>query len=388
MKNNSNNNKLVKSNEYKNWINELKQKFRQTQIKAAIKVNTSMLEFYWDFGCDIIDKQKDAKWGSGFLKGLSNDLTEEFPDVKGFSEVNLSFVRRWVKFYTSLISELYEKNDNKNSKTISSQLGTIFEVSHHKNDNLIPTWDEITKLISNLLFQVPWGHNKILIGKTSNLKEALFYVNQTIKYGWSRVILTHQIESGLFEREGKAVTNFTEILAKPQSDLANEIIKDPYKFDFLSLGKEYNERDLEDALLEHITKFLLELGAGFAFLGKQKALQVGEREFFIDLLFYHAVMHCYVVVELKVVDFEPEFAGKLNFYLKAVDNQIKTDKDEPTIGILICKSKDKTVVEYALSDIYKPIAVSEYHLTHILPDELKSNLPTIEEIEAEFKNSM
>jgi len=239
-----------------------------------------------------------------------------------------------------------------------------------------------------LLFQVPWGHNKILISKTSNLNQALFYVNQTIKFGWSRVILTHQIESGLYEREGKAITNFEETLPKAQSELANEIIKDPYKFDFFSLGKKYKERELEDALLNHITKFLLELGAGFAFMGRQKSLKVGSREFLIDLLFYHTQMHCYIVIELKVVDFEPEFAGKLNFYLKAVDEQITTDRDEPTIGILICKSKDKTVVEYALSDIYKPIAVSEYYLTHTLPEELKKSLPAIEDIEKQLEKQL
>jgi len=212
----------------------------------------------------------------------------------------------------------------------------------------------------------------------------LFYVSKTIEYGWSRAVLAHQIESQLYKREGKAITNFKTTLPKSHSDLANELIKDPYHFDFFSLKKKYSERQLEDALLDHITKFLLELGAGFAFISRQKVINVGNRDFKIDLLFYHTIMHCYIVVELKVVDFEPEFAGKLNFYITAIDKQIKTEKDEPTIGILICKDKDKTVVEYALNDIYKPMAVSEYHLTNILPDDLKDNLPNVEDLKSEI----
>lgn len=258
--------KHTNSTEYKNWIKGLKQRFRQTQIKAAVKVNTTILEFYWDLGADIVEKQKEASWGSGFLKQLSNDLTEEFPNVKGFSEVNLSFVRRWVKFYQTLIIEQYGKVDLK-----SSQVGTILGFAIH-NDNSVSSCDEITKHITHLLFKIPWGQNKIIIGKTQTLKQAIFYVNKTIEHCWSRVILTHQIESGLYEREGKAITNFTDTLPKPQSDLANEMIKDPYKFDFLSLG----------------------------------------------------------------------------------------------------------------NDIYKPIAVSEYHLTNKLPEKLKANLPTIADIKADL----
>ena len=201
---------------------------------------------------------------------------------------------------------------------------------------------------------------------------------------WSRSVLVHQIESGLYKREGKVVTNFALTLPKPQSDLATQTLKDPYVFDFLTMTKDYDERDLENALVAHVRQFLMELGAGFAYMGKQIALQVGEREFFIDLLFYHTKLHCYVVVELKVVDFEPEHAGKLNFYLKAIDSQLRTDRDQPTIGILICKKKDKIVAEYALSDINKPIGVSEYRLTESIPETFKGSLPTIEQIEAEL----
>ncbi len=347
-------NEILSTKEYRNWLKELKQKVRQAQIKAAVKVNTTLLEFYWELGADIVEKQKSASWGSGFLKQLSKDLTAEFPYMKGFSEANLNYIRRWFLFYNREIKS-----------------GT--------------TCATITKQDITQLFKIPWGHNRVIISKCKSKEQALFYVNKTIENGWSRSVLIHQIESKLYKRQGKAITNFAETLPSPQSDLAGELIKDPYNFDFLSLRENYNERELESALLDHITKFLLELGSGFAFIGRQKALQVGKREFFIDLIFYHIKMQCYVVVELKTVDFEPEFAGKLNFYIKAIDEEIKTERDHPTIGILICKSKDKTVVEYALSDIYKPMGVSEYQLIQSLPDNLKSSLPSIEEIEAEFE---
>lgn len=236
------------------------------------------------------------------------------------------------------------------------------------------------------LVQIPWGHNREIISKCKDVLEALYYVDKTIEHGWSRSVLVHQIESGLYRREGQAVTNFATTLPAPQSDLAQQLIKDPYTFDFLTLTKDYNERELEKALTDHITKFLLELGAGFAYVGRQKELQVGERNFFLDLLFYHTRLHCYVVIELKTGDFEPEYAGKLNFYLKAVDEQLRGDLDEPTIGIVLCKTRDRLVVEYALSDIHKPMGVSEYQLTRALPDNLKPSLPSIEELEAEFGN--
>ncbi len=373
-------NEILNTKEYKVWLKDLKQKVRQAQLKAAVKVNSALLEFYWELGGDIVEKQKNASWGSGFLKQLSKDLITEFPDMKGFSEANLSFIRRWFLFYCC---NFYKKGSP--SAKISSQAVTKLD-KNLSQGNFGTSCAEISKQIVQQLTQIPWGHNRVIISKCSDRKQALYYVQKTIKHGWSRSVLTHQIESSLYEREGKAITNFSQTMPEPQSDLAQQLIKDPYNFDFLTLTDDYNERDLENALLDHITKFLLELGSGFAFIGRQKALQVGEREFFIDLLFYHTQMHCYVVVELKVVDFEPEFAGKLNFYIKAVDEQIKTDRDEPTIGILLCKSKDKIVVEYALSDIHKPMGVSEYQLTQSLPDNLKSSLPTIEEIEAEFSN--
>lgn len=371
--------------EYRDWLKDLKLRVRQAQLKAAVQVNTALLTFYWELGADIVERQKTAKWGSGFLKQLSADLMAEFPDMKGFSYRNLVYIKNWHLFYTvglancatscgtigqQPVDQLIEKPDKPKVKQPAPQLGAA------------PIWSHtVTKLV-----QIPWGHNRVIISKCADLAEALYYVNKTIEHNWSRNVLTHQIESGLYQREGRAITNFADTLPAPQSDLAQQLIKDPYCFDFISLTEEYNERELEKALTDHITKFLLELGAGFAFVGRQRGLQVGGRDFFLDLLFYHTKLHCYVVVELKTGEFEPEYAGKLNFYLKAVDEQLKDERDEPTIGILLCKSSDRVVVEYALSDVHKPMGVSEYQLTHALPDNLKSSLPSIAELEAEFSD--
>ena len=336
----------IQTTEYKEFIQKIKEKARQAQIRASVRVNSTLLEFYWELGADIVEKQKTASWGSGFLKQMSKDLMREFPDMKGFSFRNIKYIRQWYLFYCE---------ENKKGQQVVAQL-----------------------------IQIPWGHNLHIITKCKKIDEALYYVNQTLQYGWSRSVLVHQIESRLYERSGKAITNFSNTLPNPQSDLANELTKDPYQFDFLTLREKHDERELEDALMEHITKFLLELGQGFAFVGRQYKLDIGGKDFRIDLLFYHLKLYCYVVVELKVVDFEPEFAGKLNFYISAIDGELKSEKDNPTIGILICKSKNCTIVEYALKDINKPIGVSEYKLSNVLPEDFKSTLPSIEEIEAEL----
>jgi len=238
--------------------------------------------------------------------------------------------------------------------------------------------------VQQLVAQIPWGHHLVILGKTKSKIEAEFYVKQVIKNNWSRSVLVHQIESGLYLRKGKAITNFELVMPKPQSDLAHQMIKDPYHFNFLNMSEKHKEKELEDALLEQVTKFLLELGAGFSFIGRQVKISVDEEEFYIDLLFYHISLHAYVVVELKTGKFKPEFTGKLNFYISAVDDIFKTEKDNPNIGILICKQKNKTVVEYALRDIKKPMGVSEYTITGDLPDSLRSSLPSIESIESEL----
>ncbi|SDG38649.1 Predicted nuclease of restriction endonuclease-like (RecB) superfamily, DUF1016 family [Methanolobus vulcani] len=328
---------------YSAWLNELKNKVRLVQIKAAVKVNTELLEFYWELGADIVEKQATAKWGDGFMSRLSHDLMAEFPDMKGFSKRNLELIKRWYCFWYAQ--------------------------------------DEIAKQLAT---QIPWWHNVVIITKTKDIDEAIFYVQKTIQNNWSRSVLTHHIEGDLFKREGKAINNFKVTLPEPQSDLAIETLKNPYNFDFLALTEKHNEKELEDALTVHITRFLLELGAGFSYLGKQYKLEVAGDEFFVDLLFYHVKLHCYVVVELKTVRFKPEFAGKLNFYVSAVDEILRSELDNNSIGILICKSKNDTVVEYSLKDIHKPIGVSEYVITKNLPDEFRSSLPSIEEIEAEL----
>jgi len=333
--------------DYISWIEQIKLKIRTVQIKAAIKVNSELIGFYWELGADIVEKQKNTSWGDSIIERLSFDLMQEFPDMKGFSRSNLMYVKKWYLFFSS------------DDKKVQQVVGQIT--------------------------QIPWGHNIAIITKCKDMDEAIYYIQNTIEHNWSRSVLVHQMESGLFQREGKAITNFPVTLPAPQSDLARQTLKDPYIFDFLSMTKDYNERDLENGLIEHLTHFLLELGAGFAYIGRQVPIQVGEQDFFIDLLFYHTNLHCYVVIELKTSRFEPEHAGKLNFYIKAVDTQYRKKSDEPTIGILLCKTKDKLVAEYSLSDIHKPIGVSEYQLTQSLPEDLKPSLPSIEEIEKELE---
>ena len=348
--------------EYQAWLSSLKIRLRSARLKAATVVNEELLSFYWGLGHDIIRKQRGTSWGSGFLKNLSQDLRREFPEMKGFSLRNLKYIRRWVLYYSNETSLAARDEESNGQQAVA-----------HLND---PRLRHIT--------QIPWGHNLVIITKCKCVDEALFYVQNTLIHGWSRSVLTHQLESELWQRKGKAITNFSAALAPAQSDLAQETLKDPYVFDFLALTEDHNERELERALVANITQFLLELGVGFAYIGRQVPIQVGERDFFLDLLFYHTRLRCYVVVELKIVDFEPEHAGKLNFYLKAVDSQMKHPDDAPSIGMLLCKNKDRTVVEYALSDVHKPIGVSEYQLTHSLPETLRSNLPSIEALEAEL----
>lgn len=336
--------KLVKNNEYRSFIQEVKQRIQSAQIKAAISVNQALLQLYWELAERIVEKQQQTSWGDRFLEELSRDLKAEFPEMKGFSVRNLKYMRQWFKF-----------------------------------------WFADSSIGQQLVAQIPWGHNLVILSKIRDVEEALFYVQKTIENGWSRSILSHHIEAQLYQREGKAITNFEMRLPAPESDLARQLIKDPYNFDFLTLREHHDEQELEDALVTHITKFLLEeLGAGFSYLGRQYRLEVGGDEFFMDLLFYHVRLHCYVVIELKTVKFKPEFAGKLNFYISAVDGILKTEQDNPTIGLLICKSKNDMVVEYTLRDVNKPIGVSEYMITQQLPDKLKSSLPSIEEIEAEL----
>lgn len=337
-------NKPIKTDDYRAFIQDVKLRIQTAQIKAAVAVNEELLHLYWDLAERIVIKQQESAWGDGFLGQMSRDLQDDFPDMKGFSLRNLKYMRQWYQFWSAAEAAIGQQ----------------------------------------LVAQIPWGHNLVIISKAQDRDEALFYVQKTIENNWSRSVLTHHIELGLYQREGKAITNFHATLPAPQSDLALQTLKDPYTFDFLTLREKHNEKELENALVEQVTRFLLELGAGFSFLGKQYKLTIDGDAFYIDLLFYHVRLHCYVVVELKADKFKPEFAGKLNFYVSAVDGLLRSEADKPTIGILICKSKKKTVVEYALKDLHKPIGVSEYQLTRILPEEFQPSLPSIEEIEAEL----
>lgn len=346
-------NLLQQDKNYTAFLVELKSRIKSSQIKASVSVNRELIGLYWEMAEKIVERQKCSHWGDGFLAQMSKDLQEEFPDMKGFSKRNLELMRQWYLFWT---------DDDAIGQQAVAQI----------------------TIAKQLATQIPWWHNVVIISKVKNHEEALFYVQKTMENNWSRAVLTHQIEGDLFGREGKAITNFYASLPAPQSDLARQTLKDPYIFDFLTIRDKHDERELEDALVGQVTKFLLELGAGFSFISRQYKVTVDDEDFYIDLLFYHVKLHCYVVVELKAVAFKPEFAGKLNFYVSAVDDILKTEQDKPTVGILICKSKKKTVVEYSLKDMHKPIGVSEYQITKALPDELKSSLPTIEEIEAEL----
>ncbi len=366
---------IIKSDEYRQWIVSIKKRIQASQIKAAIAVNRELLELYWFMGQQIIERQESAKWGDGFLVQMSDDLLKEFPEMKGFSHRNLKSIRQWFRFWNSALE--IGKQPAAQLPPKGKQL-----VSQTETKQPLPN-SPITPIAPQLVSQIPWGHNILIIQKLSDPKDALFYVQGTIENNWSRAVLTHHIESNLHLREGRAINNFAATLPEPESDLAKQLLRDPYNFDFLTLTQRHNERELEDGLIEHITKFLLELGAGFAYVGRQYKIEVDGDQYSIDLLFYHLRLHCYVVIDLKVVKFKPEFAGKLNFYVSAVDSQIRNEGDAATIGILICKSKSDIKVEYSLRDLNKPIGVSEYQITQNLPEQLRSSLPSIEQIEAE-----
>ena len=365
-------------NEYKKWLLDLKSRIRQSQIKAAVKVNTELLRLYWDLGRDIVARQMESVWGSGFFERLSKDLLLEFPDMKGFSTSNLYYIRQFYQFYSQSIPKFQQV-----AGEIRQQLADELQVVDNKGDEILQQAAE--ELEGHPIFQIPWFHHVQIFTKSKSIKEALFYVHKTIENGWSRAVLMNFMEADLFSAQGKALNNFSRLLPQPQSDLANQILKDPYNFDFLTLTENYKEKELEDALTTRITKFLLELGQGFAYVGKQIPIKIGETERFIDLLFYHLELRCFVVIELKANKFEAEHIGKLGLYIAAINHQKKKETDNPTIGMIICKTKDKVEVQYSLEIVNQPIGISEYKLAKLLPDNLKSSLPSIEELEEELK---
>ncbi len=332
--------------DYAAWLAELKARIHTAQQRAALAANRELVGLYWRIGRDILERQAEQGWGAKVIERLAHDLRTAFPEMKGFSPRNLKYMRAFAE-----------------------------------------AWPD-ESFVQEVLAQLPWYHQLALLDKLPGPETRKWYVAKAIEHNWSRNVLVMQIESRLLERSGQAVTNFPATLPAPQSDLARESIKDPYRLDFLGLTDEAQEREIEGALVRHVTEFLLELGAGFAFVGRQVLLNVGGDEFFIDLLFYHLKLRCYVVIELKGGKFKPEHLGQLGFYLTAVDTQVKRPDDGPTIGLLLCKGKNKVVAEYALRNNAQPLGVAEYQLVESLPVELQTSLPSIEQIERELGNSM
>lgn len=349
--------KLIKTDsDYSNWIRELKERYRRSQVKAATQVNREMLCFYWSLGRDIVARDAENVYGRGFFKMFSEDLRHEIPDSKGFSPQNLYYMKNMYILYN-------EANINFQQLVGKSQVMT-----------------------DDAIFSIPWGHHCIIIDKFSDNPEvALFYVRKVVEEGWSRNVLKSFIDTGLHLRQGKALTSFSRLLPAPDSELAQELTKDPYIFDFTEMTEPYKERELKKALMANISRFLLELGSGFAYVGEEYRLKVGHTEQFIDLLFYNVKLHAYCVIEVKTGTFGPGDIGQLGTYITAVNHLLKTDRDNPTIGLLICKDKDDVLAQYAVESSSQPIGVAEFQLTKFIPDEFKSTLPSIEDIESELK---
>jgi len=328
---------------YADWLADLKARIHAARQRASLAVNRELVLLYWQIGRDILARQAEQGWGAKVVDRLAHDLRAAFPEMKGFSPRNLKYMRAFAE-----------------------------------------AWPD-AEFVQEVLARLPWYHQLALLDKLNDAETRRWYAAKAIENNWSRNVLVMRIETRLHERSGQAVTNFAATLPAPQSDLARESLKDPYRFDFLGLGEEAQERAIETALVRHVTEFLLELGAGFAFVGRQVPLEVGGEDFFLDLLFYHLKLRCYVVIELKAGDFKPEHLGQLSFYLTAVDRQVKGEEDQPTIGLLLCKSKNKVVAEYSLGDKAQPMGIAEYKLLESLPERLRTSLPSIEQIERELQ---
>lgn len=362
-------------NNYPALLKDVKDRIRRAQVRATMAANAEMLFMYWEVG-RIIDEQRDAEgWGAKVIQRLALDIRNELPEVKGFSERNLKRMLAFYKEYKALqigplaVAQL--------PGTTESPIRPL-PVAQSEGEGAADP-DPSAKLLEYVL-RLPWAHNALLL-RVKSIRARLWYMAQTLEHGWSKDWLIGQIKANTFDRQGKAVTNFVTHLPAPQSALALESLKDPYIFDFLTLEEPFHERELETGLIANVEKFLLELGAGFAFIGRQYHVEVGEQDFYIDLLFYHTRLRCYVVIELKRGPFKPEYAGKVNFYCSVVDDFLRHEHDNPTIGLILCQTHDRVVAEYTLKNVNTPIGVSEYELTRALPDNLKSSLPTVEEIE-------
>lgn len=346
---------------YQELIIEIKNQILSSQQKAAFSVNKELILLYWNIGKMIFENQSLLEGRNNFIDQLSKDIKTEFPSISGFSRSNLFNIRKFYNFYAN--------------NSVQQTVG----IEDQKSIQQIVGLEE--------LVLIPWGHHVLILEKTNSREEAIFYIKETFKNNWSRATLSLQLKQNLFERQGKAITNFDKTLDFNQAQLANQLLKDPYNFDFLTFESKVHELQIEKSLTENITKFLLELGKGFAYIGRQYPIEINNKSYALDLLFYHITLRCYVVIELKAVEFEPEFTGKLNFYLSAVDDLLKTELDNPTIGILLCNGKNGIEVEYALRDINKPIGVSEYTFTEVLPKQFEKNIPTVNEFEQLLKKN-
>ena len=384
--------------DYKQWLKELSTRYRRSQIKAAVKVNEEMLRFYWELGRDIMEMKAESRWGSGFMKNLSRDLKAANPDATCFSQTNLLYMKNFYllyKDYTNVMPQVVAQTGK-----IPQVGGQITQQPVEQKDYLRNTPQvgeqtiqtiapQVGEQIMTEIMSIGWGHHKILIDKYKNTPEkALFYVHQTVLNGWSRNVLLNFLDTDLYERQGKALTNFSRTLPDETSDLAQELTKDPYNFAFTGITGPYNERLLKDKLLNNITLFLVELGTGFAYVGKEYRLQVGEREQFIDLLFYNLNLSCYVVIEVKVGKLEFADVGQLGGYVVSCNHILRKEgRDNPTIGLLICKEKDRIQAQYALESSSQPIGISEYELERFYPEKVEGVIPTIEEIEAKLNEN-
>ena len=352
---------MTADKEYVEWLSDVKTRFRQCQIKASIRVNTTMLEFYWSIGRDLVALRAEERWGAGVVKQFALDMRQAFPDATGFSHTNVKYMKQWYSFYFEQFVKSHQVDGQLTAIGKSQQVVGQLELTE-KSQQVVGQLE-----IPEVLGQVPWGHHIQIISKCKSINEAFFYINKITTEGWSRALLEHQLASNLYEIQGSAITNFDATLPTSQSKLAKELLKQEYDLSFITVEEVKKEKDLENALANNITRFLLELGRGFSYVGRQIELQMpGGQTYFPDLVFYHIPQHRYVVVELKAVKFIPEFAGKLNFYVTAADKLLRGEGDNPSVGLLICKSTDKTIVEWSLQDIQKPLGVASYQLQEVV----------------------
>lgn len=359
--------------EYAAWVKDIKFRFHHSQTQASLKVNQEVLQFYWQLGRDMVQMNIEQRWGEGVMQMLSQDLKEALPEVNGFSPSNLYYIKRFYVTYNQYVE-------------ILPQAGV--KLSENSTTAFLPQVGVKTDSDAMALFCIPWTHHKYILDKVKgDAKKGLFFVHKTLENNWSRAMLQNFLDTDLYERHGKAITNFGDTLPTQQSELAGDLLHDPYNFDFLTMTEGYKEKELKQALIDNIVRFLMELGNGFAFMGQEYRLQVSSKEQFLDLLFYNTHIHCYMVIEVKVTEFEPSYLGQLSAYISFVNHTVKSEQDNPTIGLLICKSKDDVFAQYSLEGYNQPIGISEFEGINVLPVDYKSNLPSIEEIEIQLNAS-